>query len=193
MKKSLWLALLALTASTPAFAQEGGEHAAAANPLTPEFGLMFWTVAVFVLLLVILGKFAWPQILGAVEAREKSLEEQIAQAARDREEAAALLAEHRKLVQDARAQAHQVLVDAKAMAERERAHAMEKLKEEQDAYLARARAEIAAERERAVQDLRREAVDLSLAVASKLVGERLDSEADRRIVAGYLATLDGQH
>ncbi|HEU4700137.1 MAG TPA: F0F1 ATP synthase subunit B [Gemmatimonadales bacterium] len=192
MTKSLWLALLALTAATPAFAQEGAEHAAP-NPLTPEFGLMFWTIVVFVLLLVILGKFAWPQILGAVEAREQALEAQLAQAQKDREEAAALLAEHKKLVADARGQAHQIVADAHALAERERAVAMEKLKEEQEAYLARARSEIQAERERAVQELRREAVELSLAAATKLVGARLDGDADRRIVTDYLASLEGQH
>jgi len=56
--------------------------------------------------------------------------------------------------------------------------------------LARARREITAERDRAVADLRREAVDLSLAAASKLVGERLGSESDRKVVLDYLATLD---
>jgi F-type H+-transporting ATPase subunit b len=192
MKKSLWLALLALTAATPVFAQEGGEHAAA-NPLTPEFGLMFWTIVVFIVLLAILRKFAWPQILGAVEAREQALEAQIAQAKRDREEAAALLAEHRQLVQDARAQAHQIVADAKALGEKEREAALAKLQEEQEARLAQARSAIQEERERAVQELRREAVDLSLAAATKLVGQRLDGDADRRIVADYLASLEGQH
>jgi F-type H+-transporting ATPase subunit b len=68
---------------------------------------------------------------------------------------------------------------------------MEKTKQEQEELLARARREIAAERDRAVADLRREAVDLSLAAASKLVGQRLDGDADRKIVLDYLATLDG--
>jgi F-type H+-transporting ATPase subunit b len=190
MKQSFSLALLALGAATPAFAAQEGGHASS-NPLTPEGGLMFWTLVVFVLLLAILRKFAWPQILGAVEAREKALEEQLAQAQRDRTEAAALLAEHRKLVQDARAQANQLLTDARAVSEKERAVAMEKLREEQDAQLERARKEILAERERAVADLRREAVDLSLAAASKLVGERMDAEADRRLVTNYLASLEG--
>ena len=67
---------------------------------------------------------------------------------------------------------------------------MEKTKQEQEELLARARREIAAERDRAVAELRREAVDLSLAAASKLIGERLDSETDRKLVLDYLATLD---
>jgi F-type H+-transporting ATPase subunit b len=84
-----------------------------------------------------------------------------------------------------------MVLEARQLAEKERAVAMEKTKQEQEELLARARREIAAERDRAVAELRREAVDLSLAAASKLVGQRLDGEADRKIVLDYLATLDG--
>jgi F-type H+-transporting ATPase subunit b len=168
------------------------EHAAEASggPLTVEGGLMIWTVLVFVALLLVLKRFAWPAILGAVEAREQALEAQLAQAAKDREEAAALLAEHKRLVADARHQATGIVAEARSVAEKERALAIEKTKQEQDELLARARREIAAERDRAVADLRREAVDLSLAAASKLVGARLDTETDRRIVSEYLLTLE---
>src|SRR6266508_728937 len=152
MKKPLLaLAPLSLLLAPALAAQEEP----ASGPLTVEGGLMFWTIVVFVVLLAVLWKFAWPAILGAVEAREKALEEQL------------------------------------AAAERERAVAMEKTKQEQEELLARARREIAAERDRAVADLRREAVDLSLAAASKLVGQRLDGEAARKIVLDYLAGLDG--
>ena len=68
------------------------------------------------------------------------------------------------------------MVEARQLAEKERAVAMEKTKQEQEELLARARREIAAERDRAIADLRREAVDLSLAAASKLVGKRLDGD-----------------
>lgn len=169
------------------------EEHAPAGPLTVEGGLMVWTVIVFLLLLAILRKFAWPAILGAVEAREQALERQIAEAARDREEAAKLLEEHRKLIADARTQAHGIITEARQVAEKERALAMERTRAEQEELLARARREIGAERDRAIVELRREAVDVSLAAASKLIGERLGAETDRRIVLDYLATLDSQH
>ena len=86
-----------------------------------------------------------------------------------------------------------ILAEARRAAEKERAVALEKTKQEQDELLARARREIAAERDRAIADLRREAVDLSLAAASKLIGERLDIETDRKLVTDYLATLDARH
>src|SRR6476619_3041257 len=167
------------------------EEHVARGPLSVEPGLMIWTVVVFVALLLLLRKYAWPAILGAVEAREKALEEQLAEAERNRAEAAQLLAEHRKLMGDAKAQAHAIVLEARQLADKERAVAMEKTKQEQDELLARARREIGAERDRAVADLRREAVDLSLAAASKLVGSRLSSDTDRKIVSDYLASLDG--
>jgi F-type H+-transporting ATPase subunit b len=154
---------------------------------------MIWTVLVFILLLAILKKFAWPALLGAVEARERALEEQLAEAERNRAEAAQLLAQHERLLAEGRAAAHGLLAEAKAAAEKERALALEKTRQEQEELLERARRDIIAERERAVAELRREAVDLSLAAASKLIGERLDSDSDRKIVQGYLATLDTPH
>jgi F-type H+-transporting ATPase subunit b len=165
------------------------EQHAVRGPLTVEFGLMFWTVIVFLLLLLILRKFAYPALIGAVEAREKALEEQIAEAERARVEAEALLAEHKKLLAEGRTAAHALLVEARTTAEKERALAMEKTRLEQEELLDRARRDIATERERAVAELRREAVDLSLAAASKLISERLTSETDRKLVEQYLASL----
>lgn len=193
MGNSVWLALTmpAATAAAAA-AQEGAQEAAheASGPLVVNGGLVIWTLVVFGLLLYVLKRFAWPAVLGAVEAREQALENQLAQAERDRTEAAALLAEHKRLVADARTQAHQVMAEARTTAEKERAVAMEHTRQEQEELLERARREIRDERERAVADLRREAVDLSLAAAGKLIGERLETDADRRLVTDYLATLE---
>jgi F-type H+-transporting ATPase subunit b len=178
------LTLLAIQEHAPA----AQEHAS--GPLTVEGGLMLWTVFIFLLLLLILKRFAWPAILGAVEAREQALERQLAEAARDREQAAALLAEHQKLIADGQSRAHAMIVEARGIAEKERALAMEKTRQEQEDLLARARREIGAERDRAVAELRREAVDLSLAAASRLIEKRLDGETDRKLVLDFLASLD---
>ncbi|MDQ3136997.1 MAG: F0F1 ATP synthase subunit B [Gemmatimonadota bacterium] len=187
MKQSLIVAFMLALAVVPA---AGAQEEHAAGPLTVEGGLMIWTLIVFGLLLLILRKFAWPAILGAVEAREQALERQLAEAEQNRVESARLLEEHKQLVTDARSQAHGIVVEARQHADKERAVALEKTKQEQGELLARARREIAGERDRAIADLRREAVDLSLAAASKLIGERLGSETDRKVVLDYLATLD---
>ncbi len=160
------------------------------GPLTVEGGLMIWTVVVFLILLAVLRRFAWPAILGAVEAREQALERMLADAAKDREQAATLLAEHQKLIGEAKTQAHGIIVEARGIAEKERALAMEKTRQEQEELLDRARREIRDERDRAVAELRREAVDLSLAAASRLIERRLDAETDRKLVVEFLAGLD---
>jgi F-type H+-transporting ATPase subunit b len=166
------------------------EPHAASGPLSVEPGLMIWTVFVFILLLLILRRFAYPALLGAVEARERALQEQLDAAERNRVESEALLAEHKKLLAEARTQAHTLLVEARNTAEKERALAMEKTVQEQQQLLERARRDIITERDRALADLRREAVELSLAAASKLIGERLTSETDRKLVQEYLSRLD---
>jgi F-type H+-transporting ATPase subunit b len=187
MKHSLWLALAAsVVGAGPALAEEGQ----ASGPLVVNGGLMIWTLVVFALLFFVLRRFAWPALLGAVEAREKRLEEQIAEAERNRAESARLLEEHKKLLADSRSQASAMLAEARTAAEKERALALEKTRQEQDELLQRARREIASEHERAIVELRREAVDLSLAAASKLIGERLTGETDRKLVESYLATLE---
>jgi F-type H+-transporting ATPase subunit b len=179
-----------MLALTLALVQE--EHAAS-GPLVVNGGLVIWTLVVFGLLLFILKRWALPPIMAAVEARERDLEETLAEAQRQRAEASRLLAEHEKLVIEGRAQAHALLQEARNAAEKERALAIEKTRQEQEELLERARRDIIAERDRAVVELRREAVDLSLAAASKLIGERLNSETDRKIVEQYLASVDAKH
>jgi len=191
MRKTVGFAVLATLAPvTPAFASEEG---GGPGLLTVDGGLMIWTLIVFGLLFLILKRYAWPQILGAVEAREKKLEDQIAETARLQEEARRLVEQNQKALADGRGQATALLAEAKLQAERERAAAVAGTKAEQDELLARARREISAERDRAIKELRAEAVDLSLAAASKLVGERLDREADRKLVTSYLSSLGEKH
>jgi F-type H+-transporting ATPase subunit b len=192
MKKSVILTACAqMLLVAPLLAQEHeAAEGGASGPLVVNGGLMIWTVVVFVLLLIMLRKFAWPQILGAVRAREAALEAQIAEAEKNRAESAALLEQHKKLIADGRAQAQGLLTEAKAIAEKERALALEKTREEQEELLARARRDIQAERDRAVLELRQEAVDLSLAAASKLIGQRLTADSDRKLVEGYLSSLE---
>lgn len=181
--RSLWLAGIAMTlVSTPLLADGGGL-------LTVDGGLMVWTLFVFGLFFLILKRFAWPVVLGAVEARERKLEEQIAQAAKDREAAAGLLAQQQQLLAEAREQAVTILNDAKAVAERERHLGLDRARAEADELVSRARRDIESEKDRAVAELRREAVDLALAAAGKLIGERLEAAQDRKIVQDYLASL----
>src|SRR6185503_2710220 len=132
------------------------------------------------ILLFLLWKFAWPGILKATEEREQKIKAQLADAERLNTEAKAALAEGQKLQMEARNSAQALLAEATAAVEKERASAVDKIKHEQDALLERTRRDIAAERDKALADLRREAVDLALSAAAKVIGKRLDSEADKQ-------------
>lgn len=168
---------------------EGGEGGAP-SPFAVNSGLVIWTWVVFVVLLFLLKKFAFPAILKATEERERTIARQLDEAAKATTEAKALLDENRRLLAEARTQAQAMMAEAKSAAEKERAAAVEKTRQEQDELMARARREIQAERDKALTDLRREAVDLSLAAASKLIGQRLDGGSDRALVETYLASLE---
>jgi F-type H+-transporting ATPase subunit b len=174
--------------------QAHGEESAPgfSSPFEVNFGLFFWTWIVFILLFLVLKRFAWPAILKATEARERRIQHQLAESARLNAEAEKTLDEHKKLLAGARHQAHEMLANAKAAADKEREQLLARARQEQEQVLERARKEIAAERDKAVAELRREAVDLSLAAASKLLGERLTGEADRKLVERYLAGLESR-
>jgi F-type H+-transporting ATPase subunit b len=176
-----------------ALQEHGAEAPEFASPFEVNFGLFFWTWAVFIILFLVLRRYAWPAILRATEERERRIARQLEEAERVNGEAQASLEEHRKLLAGARQEAHQLLQDAKSAADKERELLMKRAREEQEELLERTKKEIGAERERALAELRREAVDLSLAAASKLIAARLDAPADRKLVEQYLATLEERH
>ncbi|MDQ3556128.1 MAG: F0F1 ATP synthase subunit B [Gemmatimonadota bacterium] len=186
MKTPLRLAsLLLLTTASPAFAAEEG------GLLAINSGLMVWTVVIFLVVLGVLYKLAYPSILGAVEARERAIEEMIAAAARDRAAAEAVLAEHRSQLEQSRVQAQEVLAESRTAAERAREQMLTETRREQEEMLLRARREIDQERDRAVEAVRREAVEIAMAAAEKLIGRNLSGDDNRRLVLEYLGELDG--
>ena len=191
MRRTLLTLPLSLAAATSLLAQE--EHAAsggASNMLDPKAGLMFWTLLIFVFLLVVLSKYAYKPLLAAVESREAALEKAIGDAKADRAEAAKLLAEQQKQLAETRADVQKVMADGRAATEALRAEMLEKVKAEGADMLDRTRREMQAEKEKAVAELRREAVDLAITGASKVIGRNLDSATDRSLVESYLAGLD---
>ena len=172
---------------------EAAGHAGPVSPFEVNFGLFFWTWIVFIALFLVLKRFAWPAILKATEERERQIAKQLGEAEQANAAAKATAEDQRKLLAEARSQAQSMLAEAKVTIEKERAAALEKTRQEQEARLERARRDIGEERDRALLELRREAVDLSLAAAVKLVGERLNREDDRKLVMDYLSSLESQH
>jgi len=160
------------------------------TPFDINTGVIFWTVLIFGILMVLLWRFAWPSILKSVEEREHRIRKQLEDAERANAEAQRLLDEHKKTIAGARTEAQEMIAKAKAVAQKERELLLAKAREEYDHLLARARKDIDAEKEKAIVALRREAVELSIAAAAKVIDANLDTEANRRLVTEYLATLD---
>ncbi len=172
-----------------AILQEHEAAEAAPGLMDIRINLMFWTLVIFLVLFFILKKWAFPAILSSVEAREKALEDAIEGAKRDREEAAKLLAEHKKQIDNARDEAQRFIAEARQISEKSRADMLEKTRAEQQDLLERARRDIANERDKAIAELRREAVDLAIAGASKVIEQNLDSDKNRKLVESFLSTL----
>jgi F-type H+-transporting ATPase subunit b len=187
MRANLLSAVLLLATASPALAapQEGGS----VNLLSPSGGLMFWTLLIFVALLFILSRFAFKPLTAAVAAREQALEEALASARRDREEAAALLAEHRRQLDASRTEAQRLIGEGRSAAEKIRNEMLEQTRVQQQELLERAKREIDAERMRAIADLRREAVDLAIAGASRVLERNLDDQTNRKLVESFLASI----
>lgn len=165
------------------------ESSQAGNLLSPNGGLMFWTLVTFIFVLIILGKLVFPKITASVEAREKALEEAIEGAKRDREEAARVLAEQQRQIEAARQEAQKIIVEGRQMGEKVRAQMIEETHQQQQQMLERARAEIEREKEQAIADLRREAIELAIAGASKVIEKNLDDQANRKIVESFLSSI----
>jgi F-type H+-transporting ATPase subunit b len=182
--KVLLLAPLLLIVPRPAFAQ---------GPLlTVHPGLVFWTVLIFGALMFILSRYAFGPLTAAVREREKALTDAIEQAKRDRDEAVALLAEQRKQLDAARGEADKLILEGRSAGEKLRAIMLEETRQQQQEMLDRARREIENEKVRAIAELRREAVDLALAGASKVIERNLDDAGNRKLVETFLASLNTQ-
>ena len=154
-----------------------------------NLGLAFWTLLTFLTLLFILGKYAWGPLLGALDKREKGIQGNIDDAKRQRDEAEALLAEYREQLAEGRRQAQAMVAEGREAADALRKELEAKAREETQVMLANARREITREREAAVEAVRRESVDVALAVASRLLSERLDSQRDRQLAMDYIDDL----
>ena len=186
MRRSLIIApALVLASAAPLVAQEheGG------GLLSVNTGLSAWTIIIFLIVFAILAKFAFPKILGAVEERERHLAELAEAAERDRAEAAALVEEHRRLVEETRGKVQEALAASRSMAEEDRKKLMDDARRDHDELLARGRAELANERAGMLEQVRRDAVEVAMKAAERLVRRNLDSADNRRLVEDYLAQV----
>lgn len=186
MRSSSFASIVLVLGPAVARAAETGEKP---SLLSPSGGLMFWTLLIFIVLMWVLSRYAFKPLVAAVEAREAALEEAITRAQQDREAAAKLLADQQAALDSARSEAQKVIADGRATAEKLRISMLEDTKAQQAEMLDRARRELENEKTRAIAEMRREAIDLALAGAGKVIGKNLDDASNRKLVEDFLATI----
>lgn len=161
--------------------------------VTPEFGLIFWTSITFLVLLLILKKFAWKPILGAVSEREKGIKDALASAVEARKEMENLQADNERILKEARAEREAMLKDARELKNKMIDDAKQDAKIEANKLITQAQGAIEAEKKAAIADLKSQVAQISISIAEKVVREELsNTEKQEKLVESMLdnATLN---
>jgi len=154
--------------------------------ITPDFGLIFWTVLVFVILLVILRKYAWKPILKGLEEREHTIADSLSQAEDARAEMASMKAENERILQEAREERGKILREAKEVSNIMKSEAKEIAKTEGAKMLDEARREIENQKNAAMGEVKSFAADLSVQIAEKILRKELSDNGKNK---AYISRL----
>lgn len=175
-------------------AEQGGHGGGAAHPPQPlllsDPGMMVWTLLLFGLLMVVLGKLVWPPILQGLQAREEKIRTDISQAEAANQRAQQTLADYEKRLADAHAEARKLIDQGRADAENVRARLAAQTEADIHKMRDRAKAEILQARHQAVQDLYAKAAELSVAVAEKILQRQVTDADTQAMVERSLKEMD---
>ncbi len=185
MKKLLTVGFIALAAA-PLYAAEE----APLSPFAGNVGNAVWTLAIFVIVVLVLGKFAWGPVLSLLQEREQFIHKSLSDAKRDRDEAEARLKDYAAKLQSAQAEAVAIIEDARRDAERLREELRTRARTEADAMIKNAERQIEMQTSRAMQQIRQEAVDLSVTIASKLLQRNITKEDNEKLIADALKQME---
>ena len=155
--------------------------------ITPGLGLVFWTIITFLILLIILKKFAWKPILGAVSEREESIKNALLSADNARKEMQNLQADNQRILQEARMERDSLLKDAREMKDKMVADAKNEAQAQGLKMIEQAKAAIESEKNAAMAELRAQVSNLSIEIAEKLLKDELSNkEAQVKLVEKML-------
>jgi F-type H+-transporting ATPase subunit b len=158
--------------------------------VSPDIGLMIWTLVVFAISMYILGKLAFPRIAAALDKRQQAIEEAIETSERTRREADELLAEYRGRLSEARTQADEIVARARKTAEHHESESLADAKRKREEMMEATQREIQAETKRAVAEIRSEVADLTVMATEKVTRKTLTDDDQRRLVDDALKELD---
>ncbi|OAB80204.1 F0F1 ATP synthase subunit B [Cochleicola gelatinilyticus] len=152
-----------------------------------SFGLFFWQLLMFVLLVILLRKFAWKPILNAIESREEGIKGALDAAEKAKLEMANLQASNEKLLQEARLEREAMMKEAREIKAKMIAEAKDEAKSEADKMITNAQAAIQSEKKAAVAELKNTVAELSVEIAEKVVkGELSDKTKQLQLVDSML-------
>jgi F-type H+-transporting ATPase subunit b len=163
----------------------------AANPLiqvTP--GLMIWTIVCFLIALYVLKRYAFGPIQAMIDERRERIRQSLEEADRARDEARALIAEHRQLIGQARREAEEILASARRDADAMARRMKDETEADRQRRLEETRRSIEAETRRALQQIRSEVADLTLIAAEKVTRKSLREDDQRRLIEEAVGELD---
>jgi F-type H+-transporting ATPase subunit b len=158
--------------------------------ISPNVGLMIWTLILFGISMYVLAKLAFPRISAALDRRQQAIEEAIDTADQMRRQADELLSEYRERLAEARRQAEQILDRARKAAEAHEHESEAEAQRRREQLMERARKDIETETRRAIQEIRREVADLTVMATEKVTRKTLTEEDQRRLVEEALSELD---
>jgi F-type H+-transporting ATPase subunit b len=167
-------------------AEEGGGNFL----VTPQLGLMIWTLIAFGVTFFILRKDAFPVISDALEKRSRAIQDSIDHAEQTRQEADKLLEEYRARLKEAREQAEDILVRSRKAAEQFEAETKEKAQQQHQEAMERTRREIEAETRRALDEIRKEVADLTIIATEKVARKSLTGDDQKRLIEEALSEVD---
>lgn len=153
------------------------------NPLVqPDPGLYIWTILTFLLLLPVFNKLAWKPLMATLRAREESIHKALEDARQAKEELQRLQTESQRILGEARTEADTILSRTRADANRVRDELRQQAQAEAANIVKNAQRQIDLETSRALQQIRAEAVDLSVAIASKILERNVSREDNQRLI-----------
>jgi F-type H+-transporting ATPase subunit b len=167
-----------------------GEEEGGSFLVTPDVGLMIWTLLVFGLSMYILAKVAFPRIAEALDRRQKAIEDSIDTAERIRKEADEVLAEYRERLAEARGQADEIVARARKTGEAAESEIVAEARAKREEMMEQTRRDIEAETRRAIQEIRAEVAALTVLATEKVTRKALTDADHKRLVEEALSELD---
>jgi F-type H+-transporting ATPase subunit b len=154
-----------------------------------DWGLQIWTLVAFVVLLVLLAKFAFKPIAEALDRRGETIKKSIEEAEKQRTESKKLMDDYQKQLTEARTEANKIIEEARGLGENVRKEVVEKANAEASTLLQRSQEELQRQKEKGVQELKDTVASLSVQIASKVIEKELNEASHRQLVESLIKDL----